>query len=137
MWLVGADPLTEFLRSAAQRGFSWGEHDCLLWLADWIEDRRGVDAAGLLRGSYRTALEAQRLVKREGGLVALIDQRMAPLGIARTDQPQRGDIAIVDGPENRMGALILDGASARLFEGGIVVTPLPITPVVAAWRVLP
>lgn len=135
MYLIGADPLTEFLRVAARRGFKWGRHDCLLFLADWALERRGRDPAVGFRGHYGSALEAQRLVKQAGGMVQLVDDMARRVGIPRAECPQRGDAAVIEAPEGKMGALLLHGGTARLTEGGILLTRLDVTPVLAAWRV--
>lgn len=124
--------MTDFLRRHAALPFVWGHHDCLMWLADWILEVRGIDPAAAWRGSYTTQPGALRVIVKAGGMVAHVERVVAPLGIRRTDEPARGDIAVVDAPEGQRGAIVLSRSVARHGHGGIVVQRLPI---IAAWRV--
>lgn len=128
------DLLSSFLSDLASRPWSWGECDCLMVLADWVKLRTGRDPAEGWRGRYRTARGAYRVALREGGLVEHVDRCMMSIARARTDAPQRGDIAIVQVTFGLMGAICIhpqlwaiksmDGLAAAKF------------PVVRAWSVV-
>lgn len=142
MLLLGSDPLTRFLNAAAGKPFRWGEFDCLLWLADLIRERRGVDPAVHLRGSYSTMLQAARLVRNAGGMVALVDANVREAGVGRGDKPRRGDIAIVPvvGPGTEpfggvAGGILLDGTVALFCQDGLLFNRLSDAPPVATWAV--
>jgi hypothetical protein len=142
MILLGADPLSRFLNRAAETPFQWGEHDCLLWLADWIDERRGIDPASELRGKYSTILQAARIVREAGGMERLVDISTRAAGLSRATSGARGDIAIVqvegDGGAhfgNQAGAILLGGSAVLLCQGGLVMPRLDIAPVIAAWSV--
>ena len=142
MILLGTDPLTRFLNRAAATPFEWGQFDCLLWLADWIEERRGIDPADSLRGKYCSMLQAARIVREAGGMERLVDITTRPVGLSRATEGARGDIAVVqvagDGGEhfgNQAGAVLLGGTAVLLCQGGLVMPRLDLAPVVAVWRI--
>ena len=133
MELFGNDPLAAFLRAAAQHPFAWGQHDCLLFLADWVFQRTGADPAGEFRGAYATEGEAKRLIVRAGGMAALIDRRMPG---KRTEEPERGDIGLIDTlPGGETGGIVLAGSTAVIGKDGLMIVPFSRSPVIAAWRV--
>lgn len=132
--------LAEFRRLAAGRSFHLGETDCGMLCADWVRMVRGVDPAAEWRGRYHTVLGLARILKRRGGLVGHFDQCLNNVGIHRTDQPRRGDVAVVKTPEPEgvEGAIVLDGVVLMAARaGGIIIRSLSIAPIVAAWRVDP
>lgn len=87
--------LGEFLDSAAARPFRPGEHDCCLFLADWVRERMGVDPAPHLRGRYRTRLGYARILLLHGGFVATVGGCAARVGLERTKAPVKGDIGVI------------------------------------------
>lgn len=101
------DALADFLRRDARRSFAWGECDCLIRLADWGMHLTGQDAAAPWRGRCSSALGAARILKREGGIVAVVNKAFASLGFLRTERAGRGDIAIVEAREGMTGAIVL------------------------------
>ena len=142
MILLGADPLSRFLNRAATIPFTWGKHDCLLWLADWILERRGIDPAIGIRGGYDSILQAARIVREAGGMQSLVDITTRPAGLSRTASAARGDIAVVqiaaDGGEHfgdQAGAILMSGSAAMLCQTGLVMPRFADIEIVAAWRV--
>lgn len=140
MILIGSDPLSVFLNETD--AFDWGVRDCLLRLADWVVVARGVDPAADLRGSYSTMLGAARIVRDAGGMVPLMDQRLSSVGIRRTTEPGRGDIAVLSianegtaGFGNEVGALLLKGTAALFFQNGLAFPRTAEVMLIAAWRV--
>lgn len=127
-----ADLLVTFARDVARRRFEWGEHDCLLMLADWAEVRTGADPAKGWRGHYRTRIGALRIISRAGGISSLVGRALAKVGAVPVTDTRRGDIAVTRGPEGLAGALVLGGVVMQLLPRGVMVRALPI---VAAWRV--
>jgi hypothetical protein len=145
-----ASPLAAFLRLAAARPVVWGQWDCHLWLADWVQAVRGCeDPAAGYRGRYATPLGAKRLLKREGGSFALMSRLAgrAELVLAWAAEPgsegratdlRAGDIGLLPSLDPK-GAVELIGAvftGARWvalgWPAGIVAHPF--TPLYV-WRV--
>lgn len=105
--------------------FAWGRHDCLMWCADCAAAITGRDPAARLRGRYKTAAGARRVMKTEGWRdmadVAASMFAEIPLGQARS-----GDwahIANEDGTDTLgvvMGSMIV----ARTETRGLGQVPL-------------
>lgn len=125
--------LAGFLSAASRRPFAWGQHDCLLLLADWCREVRGIDPADGLRGSYRGRMGAARVIRQAGGMDVLVGRCADLAGARRTDEPMAGDAALVMAPEGPCGAIIVGGGmTARLSErGGLLVDRALI---LLAWR---
>lgn len=69
--------------------------DCTLYAGDWCVRAYGVDPGQGLRGTYRTAEEANAIVEAAGGMISFIGSRLHPLGFKRVQNPQDGDIGLV------------------------------------------
>ena len=125
--------MTGFLTRYAHRPFAFGCADCLLFLADWVLECRGVDPAAPWRGAYRGWFGAARIIHRAGGMAELVGKAVAPFGLPKVADTRRGDIAVVRAPEGERGAIVLGAMVARHNDRRIVVQRLPV---IAAWRVL-
>lgn len=130
--VLAMDELSTFLKAAAGRSFRWGQWDCLQWLGFWIEARRGVNPAASWVGTYATTRQAHRIVRDAGGMAAHMDAVLTPASIFRTDEPRRGDIALVRAPEGELGAIVTGEFTACIGPGGLRFRKVPI---LTAWRV--
>lgn len=111
--------------------FEWGQRDCMLSIGDYIASRGGLDVTGYFRGTYSTQAGAMAHVEGHGGLTALIDLT----GLFHTDDPQRGDVVILDTGFKQVGALCTgDGIAARL-ERGIAEVNIEFVNIIQAWKV--
>jgi hypothetical protein len=102
--------LHEFLR--LPRGWAWGGvvgDDCTTFCASWVFEATGKDVSAGLRGTYDTAEAANAIVEDAGGIEAFVAARLAPMGFKRVQQPQEGDIGIVEG----VTGFDLDGATIK------------------------
>lgn len=71
--------LEALLVHSEHRPFEWGVHDCGSFGADVALAVTGADVLVQLRGTHRTALEAQRELQRRGGLTGILqDARIMP-----------------------------------------------------------
>ena len=95
------DLLVAWVNRLQAEPFAWGESDCVLIAADWVRLVRGVDPAADLRMTYASAAEAQRVLGWFTDPLAVVGPRMADAGLAVTDEPLRGDVAVVDLPDAR------------------------------------
>lgn len=93
--------LAEYITQNLTARFEWGKCDCVLFAAEWVMARDGVD---ILDGipKWSTEDEARAILRKMGGLRRAIDARLArvPNGLAHD-----GDIALHTG-----GAAIYSGA---------------------------
>ncbi|MGV1867231.1 MULTISPECIES: DUF6950 family protein [unclassified Rhizobium] len=75
-----------------------GGNDCMTFAAAWVREATGVDVIPHLRGSYSDANQADLVIQRNGGMVAIADNALLMHGFQRTRQPQDGDVGIVKIP---------------------------------------
>lgn len=117
----------------------WGESDCVMLCADWVQRIRGIDPAEDLRLTYGTAGECQQVTRFFTDPIGCIGPRMEAAGLPRTSAPVAGDVGIllmpVSGASARpYGALCLGRTwAAKMIEGGIHAGP-PLK-LLAAWSV--
>lgn len=128
--------LASFLERASLTRFEWGRWDCSLWLADWLVANGYTDPASHLRGRYETALGCARLLRDEGGLLAVVTACAEKAGLRRTYEPRAGDVGVVEALTDRgrepVGGLCTGARWAILTHGGIMAGPT--TPLIA-WEV--
>lgn len=98
------------------QAFEWGVRDCCLWGADVAKACTGSDPAADLRGTYRTPLQAARLVRDAGGMASLLGARLSGR-IAASDAID-GDVCQLD-PQCHEWLPGL-GAIGVLFRGHIL-----------------
>lgn len=86
-----------YASKAARTPFSYETgHDCAQgFVGGWVFAETGQEVARPWRGSFRTALGCYRLVRRSGGLVAIMDDALGRVGIVRTCIPALGDVGAV------------------------------------------
>lgn len=129
--------LTDFLKAAAARPFSWGEHDCLLFAADWVRRMTGVDCAAPHRGKYKTARGAAGVLRRMGVADAAdVPDMFAP----RHEVPalaRRGDIvAVPAGADGELCVGVVDDSGVHVAvvspEG---LTRYPLERAAVSWRI--
>lgn len=126
--------LPGFLDRTARTPFVWGEDDCSLFLANWLVALGRPDPALGLRGRYRTALGCARVLRREGGVRAVIARCARVAGLAPTRDPSPGDPGVIridiEGCGVEVGALRLGRRWAvRAGSGLFVSEAVPL----AAW----
>lgn len=115
------DSLARYLRTATGRRFAWGEHDCALFVADWVRQATGHDAAGAHRGAYRGRQAAAEILGR-GGLPAFFRRAAAAAGLVRTRLPARGDVGVILLDDGLFCAIRTHIGWALPVDGGLVVT---------------
>lgn len=120
--------------------FRWGGltgDDCVCFCASWIAETTGTDPTGDVRGTYRDAEGASRLLADAGGMVPMFDRTLLPLGFVRTDAPADGDVGVIvapsglDGFAKEIGAIRFGPLWATLAPAGVVRKQAEF---IAAWR---
>lgn len=130
-----AGRLGEFVENMRRADFVWGRFDCILNLADWSFEIGQGDPAGAFRGRYGTPMGASRIIKKAGGLIALVKREFERVGWAPVPHQQAGDIGVVvmiaeKGPAE-VGAICLGDRWAVLGMSGVIVGQFEPT---AIWR---
>ena len=122
--------LEALLVHSEHRPFEWGVHDCGSFGADVALAVTGADVLAQLRGTHRTALQAQRELQRRGGLTGILqDARLMPcysLGV------QDGDLVTLEQGDWPVLGVWLDGVASAPGEHGLQAAPLER--VVWGWR---
>ncbi|RZJ19129.1 MAG: hypothetical protein EON91_02730 [Brevundimonas sp.] len=125
--------LSAFLEEMACRPFVDGERDCALTVADWVMTATGCpDPAAHLRGRYRTALGRERLLRKLGGLEAVMADCAAKASLAEVTNPVRGDVGLIEAGRRGFAAICLGGRWAVKGLGVEVLTP---DRVIRAWGI--
>lgn len=123
--------LSHLISDSDHRSFTWGAHDCCLFAADAVMELTGVDFGAELRGTYSTALEAARILKKRGGVCGIAS---AALGAEIPPMmAQRGDIIMYRSANGEalgvcIGAQFVAAGTHALLRGGM-------DEALAAWRV--
>lgn len=130
-----ADKLTSYLRQKATSRFSWGELDCAIFVADWVELLSGSDPMPDYRGKYYNVEEAHELLSGGDGLVGVVNCCAERAGMLRVsdDSYRVGDIAVIR-------LLIGDFCAIRSLRGWMLfgthrVSRIVDAEVLTAWRV--
>jgi hypothetical protein len=128
--------LASFLARAGRTPFAYGVHDCCLWLADWLVACGYPDPAAELRGRYSTERGCARLLRRQGGLDAVVGACAKRADLVLAQQPCAGDVGLVLAITPRgpvaVGGLCTGPRWAMLSVGGLIVAPMTA---LATWSV--
>lgn len=120
--------LANFLLEKQKQPFEWGSNDCCLFAADAILAMGGRDVAKDVRGRYKTAIGAHRIMKKlgAGSLVELLTQRLGePDGVIT-----RGSIIVVESNGEQVAGVFYQKPWA-LTERGL--RGMPLESVVQSW----
>lgn len=123
--------LCAFLERMAAEPFG-PANTCVLVVADWIVLKGHADPAAPYRGRVRTTLGWKRLVRREGGLEALMTAGAARSGLIETLSPAEGDVGLIRQSGLEIAAICLGGLWAAKGRGLVVA---PADTVLKAWSV--
>lgn len=120
--------LANFLLEKQKQPFEWGSNDCCLFAADAILAMGGRDVAKDVRGRYKTAIGAHRIMKKlgAGSLVELLTQRLGePDGLIT-----RGSIIVVESNGELVAGVFYQKPWA-LTERGL--QGMPLESIVQSW----
>jgi|13_taG_2_1085334.scaffolds.fasta_scaffold09850_4 hypothetical protein len=119
------------------RKFKWGEHDCMLSIANYLLDVTGKDPAEEYRGMYDDRLSCARLTGFHKDPIGLFRRCVEAIGLVETIVPTGGDVGVIDVMQPNglvtIGALYLGKNWAVQAENGLLICPA--IKVHAAWSV--
>jgi len=112
----------------------WGQWDCCLYPAAWIESVLGLDPAAEWRGAYDSEEGAQAFLEAGGGVRGVMGRAAASVGLQRSRFPAAGAVGVVRSPAGPMGAICVSPGlwSTVAIGGGVTVTACPF---VVAWEI--
>ncbi len=122
--------LANFLLEKRKQPFEWGSNDCCLFAADAIIAMGGKDVAEDVRGRYKTAIGARRIMKNLGAVnvVDLLTQRLGkPDG-----KIMRGAIVVVESNDEQVAGVFYQKPWA-LTEKGL--QGMSLDSVVQSWSI--
>jgi hypothetical protein len=85
--------LAEYIAARLNTPFAWGANDCMTFSIGFVEQATGRKL--LPDELWTSEIEAARIVKQHGGLVAALDEHFTRL--RHPNYAQNGDLAICDG----------------------------------------
>lgn len=128
--------LGAFIAGHLGASFAWGERDCCLFAADWVRTCTGEDPAQGLRGTYGDEAGALGVISRHGGFYRLVTLQVGQPMMREPLRAGRGDLAAVEGEIPDMPALgVVLGARVAVLTPSAGLVQLPVTSIVAAWRI--
>lgn len=104
--------LDEYLMATADTPWEWGRCDCMLWVADWIKARWGVDPAESLRGTYSDEAGAEAIL--DGDVLAKTFD-LLPREWQRSEA-REGDVAIIAVPRSNARVAAVWGGGGWIFK---------------------
>ncbi len=115
--------LSDYLIERRGMPFEWGKNDCLSFVAGAILVVSGQD----FREEYSTEEEARKILKKYGGIIGMISDRLGHEGSSNVRMAGRGDVVVAYLPEVAAG--IVDD-SGKFFcsvnEKGLTKHPLSV-----------
>lgn len=115
--------LSDFIEQQRHKPFKWGEHDCCMLAARWLELNGAADLAAEFRGKYSCELGALRVI-RQAGFVSLLALLQAKLGDSVAPLLlQRGAVVLLDTPEGDVVGLYQGHDCFALAQTGLVSYP--------------
>ena len=125
--------LADAIEAAREMPFSWGTHDCATWAFDIRRDLTGgEDIAALWRGRYRTAIGAQRVMKRLGwDSLEAAGRDLLGTPLPSVLQAGRGDLVL--GGINPAFGICVGAKVAFVAPDGLVF--ISLSDCLLAWRV--
>lgn len=100
--------LARVIEDARSVPFEYGVCDCVVFSAAAVRAVTGADVLGPLRGGWSSGLQAARMLRRRGGLMAAASSVLGPAD-TRVQLAQRGDVVLIDASASVPG----DPASAQ------------------------
>jgi hypothetical protein len=133
-------PIYQELHTWRSKPFIWGETDCMLCLADWVQRVTGKDPAAHIRGTYDSRGSCQRETGFLRDPVGAVEACLATIGgLPRVDAPRPGDGAVImvqepDGRVSPCGALWLGSCwGCKGPQGATTLCPRAVIDVLAIW----
>jgi hypothetical protein len=129
--------LTAYIEERREVPFTWGKADCCLFAADWVRLATDLDPAADLRGKYDSALGARRIIKRRGGLAAMVARALTPLSFREValSLATRGDIIVRDSGDGDCAGVVLGKQSAFVGRDGLRFIQTNLQADARAWRI--
>jgi hypothetical protein len=129
------DLVSKHLARWRREPFAWGKSDCMLSIADYLDERFGGDCAAQYRGRYSSRRGCMRVSGFHRDPIAPAAACCATYSMPYGTSGARGDVAVIrTASEQAVGAICVGSGlwAARSAAGLKIGVPESI---LAAWRV--
>lgn len=124
--------LDAFIFSRLYMPFCWGTNDCAIFAADCVLACTGKDPAPPGLRGHRTALQADRAVRRHGGLAQIATLALGePIAVALATE---GDVVLVR-VGKRMALAVVNGHGGAWGPSAGGLASVPLSAARQCWRV--
>lgn len=105
--------LPDYIADHLSTPFKWGAHDCMTFSIGWVEISTGKKH--LPEELWQSELQAARIIKQHGGLVAALDAHFHQV---HPNYAKDGDLAIAEGVVSLVSGshLVAPGANGLIFR---------------------
>lgn len=112
-------------------------NDCITFPATWVHHLTGVDVVSEFRGTYHNKEEADAIIEKAGGIVALASRQLVQVSAKQVQSPAPGDVGVIVAPaqtaeEALIGAICFGPVWAFITPGRVVAKKAQC---VAAWSI--
>ncbi len=115
--------------------FVWGQSDCMIVLADWVMEVRGVDPAADIRGRYHDEASCEAVTGFMSRPLEVAARRFEDVGLGRVGAAQIGDVALISIGNQVLGAIWNGAGWVSKSERGAHAAHPRFTQVLACWGV--
>jgi len=117
--MIKEDALIKAMETWRKADFVWGKSDCMLLVADYLNDIYGVDCATRYRGKYSTRSQCYLISGAHIDPVKPFKLCVDELGLIETKTPVRGDVGVIDTGIIMSGAICLGETWAAKAPSGV------------------
>jgi len=126
------DALQTYLDTVRTTPFQWGEHDCAMFVAKAVDAMRGTRWANRVRGLGCRSARDYRAMLRDGATMRALT--VAELGEPVNEEIERGDVLLLRNHGRQLLAIAAPPVALAVSTADGV-TALPLTDVLATWRI--
>jgi len=113
--------LLTYLAEHESARFRWGSSDCMLFVADCVEAMTGEDVAKDLRGKYKSAKSAKKLLFALYGVTAYVEAVSLIFQAAgMQERLENYSVCVIDVDGEQIGGLYFNGEVIAFQKGGFV-----------------
>jgi hypothetical protein len=130
--------LPAYVEELSRAPWVWGECDCTMAVATWIERITGSDPLARYRGRYHSASDAKRTARRAGGFLPTLGALFDAAGLAPTQDFEPGDVAAIHAGSNDVVPVVGSVLAIRFGNLWVCKAPRGVVArdfaVIAGWR---
>ncbi len=87
--------IDEFVASEARKPFEFGKTDCASTADRWVRETLGMSPLTMFGRVHKDEAEAREWLSSPGGISVAVNRVMRASGLAKTKEPQPGDVGLI------------------------------------------